>query len=232
MSRPDYAKMTSSTSYNKETQTGTGGNPAIDPYRATQFDLGLEWYFSDAGIVSAVVFLKDIQSFIDTQASLETHEGVEILINRPVNGKGGTIQGLEFGYQQELYEGIGLSANYTFVDGEAKDSEGNDVTIPGNSDHTVNLSTYFETDTFSGRLSYNYRTGYDTGEGWPGYVDDYGQVDANLSYNFNENITFILEGINLTDEKTFSYQEEGVKQALTGYYADGRRLVAGVRFNF
>ncbi|MCP4989697.1 MAG: TonB-dependent receptor [Colwellia sp.] len=232
MSRPDYAKMTSSTSYNPQTQTGTGGNPDIDPYRATQFDLGLEWYFSDAGIVSAVVFLKDIQSFIDTQASLETHEGVEILINRPVNGKGGTIQGLEFGYQHELVEGFGVSANYTYVDGEAKDSEGNNVTIPGNSDHTVNLSTYFETDQFSGRISYNHRTGYDTGEGWPGYVDDYGQVDANLSYNFNENITFILEGINLTDEKTFSYQEKGVEQALTGYYADGRRLVAGVRFNF
>jgi iron complex outermembrane receptor protein len=232
MSRPDYANMTSSTSYNKETQTGTGGNPDIDPYRATQFDLGLEWYFSDVGILSAVLFLKDIQSFIDTQASLETFEGVDILINRPVNGKGGTIQGLELGYQQEVYQGVGISANYTYVDGEAKDSDGNTITIPGNSDHTVNLSTYFESEQFSGRISYNYRSGYDTGLGWPGYVADYGQVDANLSYNFNENITFILEGINLTDEKTFSYQEKGVEQALTGYYADGRRLVAGVRFNF
>ncbi|MBU2893070.1 TonB-dependent receptor [Colwellia sp. D2M02] len=232
MSRPDYAKMTSSTSYNKETQTGTGGNPNIDPYRATQFDLGLEWYFSDAGLVSAVVFLKDIQSFIDTQQSLETFENTPILINRPVNGKGGTIQGLELGYQHEVYDGAGLSANYTYVDGQAKDSDGNSITIPGNSDHTVNLSAYYEGDNFSGRVSYNYRTGYDTGEGWPGYVSDYGQVDANLSYDLNENITFILEGINLTDEKTFTYQSKGVEQALTGYYADGRRLVAGVRFNF
>ena len=38
--------------------------------------------------------------------------------------------------------------------------------------------------------------------------------------------------INLTDEHTFSYQEKGVKNALTGVYADGRRFVAGVRFNF
>lgn len=232
MSRPDYVNMTSSTSYNKETQTGTGGNPDIDPYRATQFDLGLEWYFSDAGILSAVVFLKDIQSFVDSQPSLEIHENTEILINRPVNGKAGTIQGLEFGYQHELYDGIGVSANYTFVDGEAKDSDGNSVTIPGNSDHTVNLSAYFEGDALSGRISYNYRTGYDSGQGWPGYVADYAQVDANLSYAFNDNITFVLEAINLTDEKTFTYQEEGVEQALTGYYADGRRLVAGVRFNF
>lgn len=232
MSRPDYADMTSSTSYNKETQTGSGGNPNIDPYRATQFDLGLEWYFSEAGIVSAVLFHKDIQSFIDNNAALETHEGVEILINRPVNGKGGTIQGLEFGYQQEIYQGFGIAANYTYVDGEAKDANGNDVEIPGNSEHTVNLSAYYEGDNISGRISYNSRSGYDTGKGWPGYIDDYSQVDANMSYSFNENITFVLEGINLTDEKIFSYQEKGVEQALTGYYADGRRFVAGVRFNF
>ncbi|WP_206483447.1 TonB-dependent receptor [Thalassotalea sp. G2M2-11] len=232
MSRPDYADMTSSTSYNKETQTGTGGNPNIDPYRATQFDFGLEWYFNEAGIVSAAFFHKDIQSFIDAQASLEVHEGVEILINRPVNGKGGTIQGIELGYQQELYKGFGVSANYTYVDGEAKDSEGNDVTIPGNSDHTVNLSAYFENDDMSGRVSYNYRTGYDTGKGWPGYVDAYGQVDANFTYNISENIALVVEGVNLMDEKSFSYQEKGVKQALTGYYADGRRFMVGARFNF
>lgn len=232
MSRPDYASMTSSTSYNLETRTGTGGNPDIDPYRATQFDLGLEWYFSDAGIVSAIVFMKDIQSFVVSQLGQETIEGVDILVNRPVNGKAGTIQGLEFGYQHELYEGIGISANYTYVDGESKDSNGKNVPIPGNSDHTVNLSSYYEGDQFSGRISYNYRSGYDTGLGWPGYVSDYGQVDANLSYDLNDNITFILEGINLTDEKTFTYQEKGVEQALTGNYADGRRLVAGVRFNF
>jgi len=232
MSRADYADMTSSTSYNKETQTGSGGNPDIDPYRATQFDLGLEWYFSEAGILSAALFHKDIQSFIDAQASLEVHEGVEILINRPVNGKGGTIQGVEIGYQQDIYNGFGLSANYTYVDGEAKDAEGNDVTIPGNSDHTVNLSAYYENDDMSGRISYNYRTGYDTGRGWPGYVDDYGQIDANFTYNINENIAITLEGVNLANEKSFSYQEKGVEQALTGYYADGRRFVAGVRFNF
>ncbi|MFT4924689.1 MAG: iron complex outermembrane receptor protein [Phenylobacterium sp.] len=232
MSRPDYADMTSSTSYNTETQTGSGGNSSIDPYRATQFDFGLEWYFSDAGILSAALFHKDVQSFIDTNASLEVHEGVEILINRPVNGKGGTIQGFEVGYQQELFEGFGLSANYTYVDGEAKDADGNDVSIPGNSDHTVNVSTYYENDDISGRISYNYRTGYDTGKGWPGYVSDYGQIDASMAYNLTENISVIFEATNLTNERTFTFQEKGVEQALTGNYADGRRFVTGVRMNF
>jgi len=232
MSRPDYADMTASTSYNKETQTGSGGNSKIDPYRATQFDLGLEWYFNEAGVLSAALFHKDIQSFIDAQGSLEKFEGVDILIYRPINGKGGTIQGLEFGYQQEIYNGFGVSANYTYVNGEAKDAEGNNITIPGNSDHTVNLSTYYEDDDFSGRISYNYRTGYDTGKGWPGYVDNYGQVDADFTYNATENISIVLQGINITNQQTFSYQEKGIKRALTGLYADGRRFLAGIRFNF
>ncbi|WP_042143764.1 MULTISPECIES: TonB-dependent receptor [unclassified Pseudoalteromonas] len=232
MSRPDYNSMTASTSYNLETQTGTGGNSDIDPYRATQFDAGVEWYFSEAGIFSAAFFHKDIQSFIDRPAAFEIHEGVEVRISRPVNGKGGTIQGLELGFQQELYQGFGVSANYTFVDGEAKNSAGEDITIPGNSEHTVNLSSYYENETLSGRISYNYRSGYDSGFDWPGYIDAYGQVDANITYNVNENLAVVLEAINLTNEHTFSYQAKGVEQALTGVYADGRRYVAGVRFNF
>ncbi|QFU06367.1 catecholate siderophore receptor CirA (plasmid) [Pseudoalteromonas sp. THAF3] len=232
MSRPDYADLSSATSYNKETQTGTGGNPDLDPYRADQFDTGLEWYFNEAGLLSGVFFYKDIQSFIDSTPNLEVHEGVDILISRPVNGRAGRIQGLELGYQQELYQGFGIGANYTYVDGEAKNDEGDDVTIPGNSKHTINLSAYYETAHFSGRISYNYRTGYDTGRDWPGYIDDYGQIDANLTYNINDNVAVVLEAINLTDEHTFSYQEEDVKQALTSVYADGRRFTAGVRFNF
>ncbi|SFC98110.1 TonB-dependent receptor [Pseudoalteromonas denitrificans] len=232
MARPDYNSMTASTSYNLETQTGTGGNSDIDPYRATQFDTGIEWYFSDAGIFSAAFFHKDIQSFIDRPAAFEVHQGVEVRISRPVNGKGGTIQGLELGIQQELYQGFGISANYTFVDGEAKNATGEDITIPGNSEHTINLSSYYENEVISGRISYNYRSGYDSGFDWPGYIDAYGQVDANVTYNINENLAFVLEAINLTNEHTFSYQEKGLKQALTGVYSDGRRFVAGIRFNF
>lgn len=232
MSRPDYTDMTASTSYNTETRTGDGGNPDIDPYYANQFDLSIEWYFSEAGIFSAAYFHKDIQSFVRDVTSQEVFEGREISISRPTNGQGGTIQGLELGYQQELFQGIGLMANYTFVDGEAKDEQGNDITIPGNSEHTVNVSAYYESEDLSGRISYNYRTGYDSGSAWPGYIDDYGQLDANVSYKVNDNLTLVLEGINLTDELIFSYQEKGVENALTGLYRDGRRYVAGVRFNF
>ena len=232
MTRPDYAAMTNATTYNTETRVGTGGNSNIDPYRATQFDVGYEWYFSDAGIFSSALFYKDLQSTLGENTQTETFDNVEIEISRPINGPAGTLKGIELGYQTELTEGFGIAANYTFVDGESKDLEGNDILIPGISEHTFNFSTYYENETYSGRISYNYRTGYDTGRAWPGYQDAYGQIDASFNYNVNENITAVFEVINLTGEHTFSYQEEGVKQALTGVYKDGRRFMAGLRFSF
>lgn len=232
MTRPDYAAMTNATTYNTETRVGTGGNSNIDPYRATQFDVGYEWYFSDAGIFSSALFYKDLQSTLGENTQTETFDNVAIEISRPINGPAGTLKGIELGYQTELAEGFGIAANYTFVDGESKDLEGNDILIPGISEHTFNFSTYYENETYSGRISYNYRTGYDTGRAWPGYQDAYGQIDASFNYNINENITAVFEVINLTDEHTFSYQEEGVKQALTGVYKDGRRFMAGLRFSF
>ena len=232
MTRPDYAAMTNATTYNTETRVGTGGNSNIDPYRATQFDVGYEWYFSDAGIFSSALFYKDLQSTLGENTQTETFDNVEIEISRPINGPAGTLKGIELGYQTELAEGFGIAANYTFVDGESKDLEGNDILIPGISEHTFNFSTYYENETYSGRISYNYRTGYDTGRAWPGYQDAYGQIDASFNYNINENITAVFDVINLTDEHTFSYQEEGVKQALTGVYKDGRRFMAGLRFSF
>lgn len=232
MSRPDYNQMTPATVYNTETQTGTGGSADLEPTRANQFDVGLEWYFDEASLLSAAFFYKDIQSYVETTNVDEVFEGVNIAIQRPRNGRAGKVQGLEFGYQQELLEGFGVNANYTFVDSETVNSDGEKTEVPGVSEHTVNLSAYYEDDLMSGRVSYNYRAGYDTGRAWPGYVDDYAQVDANFAYNVTENVKIVVEGLNLFDEKVFTYQSEGVEQALTSYYRNGRRFVTGVRVNF
>ncbi len=41
----------------------TMGNPYLEPFRATNYDLGLEWYFSSEGLLAAALFYKDIESF-------------------------------------------------------------------------------------------------------------------------------------------------------------------------
>jgi iron complex outermembrane receptor protein len=41
----------------------TFGNPFLDPFRATAYDLAFEWYFAPQSIASVALFKKDIESF-------------------------------------------------------------------------------------------------------------------------------------------------------------------------
>ncbi len=230
MSRAEYHHLMPSTNYNVTQRQGAGGNPNLDPFRATNFDLGVEWYFDEAALFSVAAFHKDIQSFIDIKRYQESYEGKSMVINRPVNGSGGSIYGLELNLQQELFYGFGIIANYTLVEGERKDpSTGEHINIPGNSKHSTNLTTYYENDLLSARLSYNFRTEFATGVGEE-ITDDYGQWDINISFNITDYLSLVFEGINLTDEIIYTYERN--EYAPVGIYKNGRRYYAGVRVAF
>jgi TonB-dependent receptor len=106
----------------------TVGNPKLDPFRATNLDLSLEWYFAPGALISVAVFNKDISSFPQTlvsSASLNTLMDADAIAalraaqtnvqavayidnNNPFdvrqfgNAPGGYIRGIEFNYQQNL----------------------------------------------------------------------------------------------------------------------------------
>lgn len=230
MSRPEYHHLMPSTNYNVTQAQGAGGNPTLEPFRSTNFDLGLEWYFDEAALFSIVGFHKDVKSFIDIRRYHETYENIDMIINRPINGSGGTIYGAEINLQQELFYGFGVIANYTYVQGERKDlNSGKDIDIPGNSDHSINLTGYFENDWLSTRLSYNFRTEWATGVGEQ-VTDDYGQWDINLSFLLSENMSLVFEGINLSDELIYTYERN--EFAPVGIYRNGRRFYAGIRIDY
>ena len=46
--------------------TLTIGNPYLKPFRGVNYDLSLEWYFQEGGLLSAAYFTKDIDSFPQT----------------------------------------------------------------------------------------------------------------------------------------------------------------------
>jgi iron complex outermembrane receptor protein len=227
MSRPEYHHLMPSTNYNFTQAQGAGGNPELDPFRSTNFDVGIEWYFDEASLFSIAAFSKDIQSFIDIKRYQETYENRSMVINRPVNGSGGTIYGAELNLQQEFLYGFGIMANYTYVEGDRKDADtGKNIDIPGNSKHSTNLTSYFENDWLSTRLSYNFRTEFATGVGEE-ITDDYGQWDVNISFILTEHVSLVFEGINLSDELIYTYERN--EYSPVGVYRNGRRFYAGVR---
>jgi len=228
MARAQYHHLMPSTNYNVTQAQGQGGNPLLDPYRANQYDASIEWYFEDAGLFSAAVFSKDVTSFIEIVRHQEVHESILMTIDRPQNGAGGMLRGLELSFQKEILYGLGIITNYTLVDGTRHASSLNDY-VPGTSKHTFNITGYYENESFSSRLSYNYRTEFATGVGEQ-ITDNFGQLDANISYSLNEHFSLVLEGINLNNEMTYIYERN--HYAPVGLYQNGRRFYVGVRSEY
>ncbi|MGX9460976.1 TonB-dependent receptor [Shewanella sp. A14] len=69
MRRADFDELSPALSIDNSLVTGTQGSYQLDPYRVTQYDLSVEHYFGDGGIVSAAIFYKDVKSFTQTDSS-------------------------------------------------------------------------------------------------------------------------------------------------------------------
>ncbi|WP_423140711.1 TonB-dependent receptor [Parablastomonas sp. CN1-191] len=123
------------------------GNPQLDPYRATNFDLGIEWYFAPQAILSIAGFVKKVESFPVSQAFTASFASTglpkealppsspafinfdpnqQYTITANVNGSGATLKGVELAAQipfKTFVGGVlgnfGILANATFISSDA-----------------------------------------------------------------------------------------------------------------
>jgi iron complex outermembrane receptor protein len=228
-----------------EFTNGTSGNPQLEPYRAKQFDLGYEYYFGTQGLVAVTAFRKSVDSFIT-----EITESVFVPdqaggrfgpVTRPINGEGGTIEGIELGAQYAFAFGGGFNVNYTYSDSESPFFNDIDrgLPIPGVAKHAYNAQIYYENFGFEARLSYtwrdesfdrNFQFSDDVTRTYGVWNRDYGQLDAQVGYQVTDNIGVTLEAINLTEEDRSQYlQYENLPFA---FESGSRRILLGVRGSF
>jgi iron complex outermembrane receptor protein len=222
--------------------TGSRGNPSLQPYRAKQYDIGLEWYISKLNFLSATFFRKDIGSFVDRTTQQEIINGVNYTITLPVNGTSKVqINGVEVGSQfafdflPSFLTNTGVTANYTYSKDKGYNQKdyftGDALTFPGLSRHSANASAYYEDDKFSLRISYNWRSKYliaalDRGNN-PAVGAAFGQWDGSASYNINDHISLFLEGVNLFHAQRTENANSIYRQNIVETY--GRRIYGGVR---
>jgi iron complex outermembrane receptor protein len=209
ISRPNYSFLNPAASVNETTKRISKGTVKLDPYRANQYDVGLEWYFNEESLVSATLFSKDISSFIIPGAneSRVQYQGEEYILSEPGQGLGGQLEGVELQYQQQMGE-FGWSANLTYTDGfglQDKDDEIVKVDLAGMSKLSYNLSAFYENDMVSTRIAYTYRddfiaqsTGIGGNTGW----DAHGFLDANVTWHATDNVDVSLEATNILEETT------------------------------
>jgi iron complex outermembrane receptor protein len=169
------------------------------------------------------------------------------------NRSGGTVNGIElsalhyFDYLPGFLSGFGVQANYTYADSEDDGAEPINqagITDPGNAlegfaKNSYNLIAFYDQDGVQARLAYNWRDDFlhardgaaeSIAAALPVHTEAYGQLDASISYDINDNFTVSLEGINLTDQGRLEYVD--IPQRVTKVEYAGVRYQVGVRVKF
>lgn len=231
--------------------TASRGNPNLKPYKDTTFDLSVEYYFGQVGLLSASVFHKRITNFIGSQ-TLEnipfSQTGIPIaaipgatgstLVSEftlPVNIAGtNKLTGLELAGQTQFtflpapFDNMGVVVNYTYVDAPKA--------ITGFSKTSYNATLYYETDRWGLRGSLSHRSRWYTGRsdtvmsastrGFEGST----YVDASAFYNVTDTLQVSLNAINLTNEKDTQFW--GQNRYLYNQNQSGATYLAGVSYKF
>jgi len=161
------------------------------------------------------------------------------LIGVPNNQRDAEIDGFEVAWQHMWGDsGFGTILNYTMVDSNIAYDNGSvesQFAILGLSD-SANAVLFYDKNGWIARLAYNWRddflagTADGNGIANPVYIEEYGQLDAIVSYTFGESgLTVFAEGFNLTDEYSRSYSRRGEQveyvTALGPRYGIGLRWV-------
>jgi iron complex outermembrane recepter protein len=233
--------------------SGSSGNPDLDPYRATQFNLAWEDYFAPGGLASVSTFYKQVDNFVETQnvttTVMDDFGGTAGTISKPVNAGHGSIYGLELAGQYAFDNGFGFAANYTNTQSTSDQVTAftDHLPIPGVAKHSATATVYFEKYGFDARMSYSWRSkavnqglGYSTfsvtdtttstQKVFGVFTAPYGELDGQVTYNVNDNLSFVVSAQNLTDEAYHTYLQFP-NQPYT-YDDSGTRYFFGVRFHY
>ena len=242
MARPDYGALGATISGfawnggSATPSTATGGNPTLGPVRAKNFNLGAEWYYAPQALLSAQLFYMHFDSLIGagftTQYLLNTAapggpQYADTVVASPV-ATTGRSKGLELGWQQPVWGGFGVDANYTYVDALEADK----LPILGASKNSYSAGAFFENDAFNARVVYSHRSRFRVG--LYGAAQNYeaatGTLAASADYNLDKHVSLTLEGLNLNDPQLRYYS--GSPATPNAFYKSGRQVYAGVRVKF
>jgi iron complex outermembrane recepter protein len=204
----------------------TAGNPDLKPYRATKYDLSLEYYPSRDTQVSLATFRTNIDTYVRKGI---INRGVNFYgdgrifdVTQAINGEGAKTQGIELAGRTALtflpgwLSGFGVDANITrmsfsYAPGNELISplDNSVLPYPGLSKMAYNLGVWYDNGEFNARVAYHHRDKYYTGgndvSGNPNFADKTGYLDAKLQWKATKNFTFAVEAKNLTDQAELTY---------------------------
>lgn len=179
------------------------GNPELDPYESNNIDWTIEYYPGHIGVLSAGVFYKDIDNFIEQQEVQDNGawNGYKEVLQH-VNGGSAELTGLELAWHKSFDSGLMLGANGTFVDANRD--------MPNLAEEVANVMIGFENSQISVRLSATYKSEsyqFKDGDGQV-FEDSHSQIDFSGKYYLSDTMHLYFNAVNLTDEPYYLYHSD------------------------
>ncbi len=192
MARPNMADMRSAFGFGwdngEQKFKGGGGNPELEPFRASALDVSYEKYWGNKAYVAVAGFYKDLDSYIIQQgtsfnyapyitANTTRPAGASTtgILTKPVNGSGGTIRGMEFtasfpfGMVAKPLDGFGLQVTHSSTSSSISPPTSgfstNDVGVsklplPGLSRDVTSVQFYYEKHGLQVRVAQRQRSDF------------------------------------------------------------------------
>jgi iron complex outermembrane recepter protein len=232
MARPNLSQLaptSSNNAINGTPQLDYNGTAGLQPIKANQADLSIEWYYGPHSALTAAVFYKklkdDIYSSVQTNVDLHTLQyfggqpgtvpGVPFpwTVTAPANGVQSTISGIELTWQHILENGFGTRMQYTATRTRSYDQFGNFVgSINAAPPTTWSISLIYEKGPLSADVTWDHQSSYNVRcnqctevPGWPAISDAFDWVTASVHYAFGRGFEVFAEGKNLSNSIARSY---------------------------
>lgn len=252
LARPNFGDLMPDTSIDHEDFEISQNNTGLKPQRANNFDVSLEYYYEPSGMISFGAFYKSISDFIFNDNYIigsganngfnGEYAGYEFTTKK--NGGDATVQGIEFGFNQQLTflpdwaRGFSLYATYTLID-----SEGNYNSQGAQSDdqlvqfvpETWNVGLTYQNYgwTVRAQLNYNDRflNGYNNNAAARIYDDERIDGELRVKYQFNRKFGVFCDWTNALDQTVVRVQGKDLYRPQKIRY-NGMRLNMGVSGTF
>ena len=240
---------------------GSGGNPHLQPWRANSYDLSLEKYISKSSYIAGALWYKKLASYVYNQQTeydftgFPNPSGVVALsnigtLNRPANGAGGMVRGIELsgsfdaGMLWEPLAGFGMVASASATESSIHpNGPGTKEKLPGLSGVVSNVTLFYEKNGFSARVSQRYRSAY-RGEVTGLFAQRAfseimaeKQIDFQTGYSFEQGalkgLALLVQVNNLNNSPYQTRQGDpftGGSYAPERYTTYGRQLLLGVSY--
>ncbi len=224
---------------------GEGSNKRLEPYKAQQFDLGMEWYFHRGSVLGAGLFRKNVSNFsVPVVRDLSLNVGGKPVTvqnySTSAGGRDAVSQGIELYTQHTLDSGIGFQFNYTYNQTNEAAITLADGTLIGKSPlvgsakNQANLTLFYGNDLYMVRASYNRRGEVVGGliNGLNVYQEPYGQIDLNAAYNFTKALSLTASVQNLSKGQARSHLGNDTSERFYSSGYTGRIVYMGLTYKF